>query len=133
MNAIDTNVFVYAFDDSSPTKREVARSLLASVSDGVLLWQVACEFVSASRKGLPAKSDLAVVWSRLAELRAAFPLVLPTDAMLTRAAELQCRTRIQFWDSLIYSACLEAGIGRLYSEDMPGCTIEGLEIVNPFA
>jgi predicted nucleic acid-binding protein len=35
---------------------------------------------------------------------------------------------------MLVSACIEAGVSRLYSEDLPGRTkIEGLDIVNPFA
>ena len=39
-----------------------------------------------------------------------------------------------FWDATLVSACLETGVSRLYSEDLPGrTTIESLEIVSPFA
>jgi predicted nucleic acid-binding protein len=35
---------------------------------------------------------------------------------------------------MIVAACQEAGVARLYSEDLPGSTPpDGLEIVNPFA
>jgi predicted nucleic acid-binding protein len=34
---------------------------------------------------------------------------------------------------MIYAACQEAGVTRLYSEDLPGAAIQGLSIVNPFA
>jgi predicted nucleic acid-binding protein len=38
-----------------------------------------------------------------------------------------------FWDAMIVSACLECGVTRLYSEDLPGSAVRGpLEIVNPF-
>ena len=34
---------------------------------------------------------------------------------------------------MIVAACLESGVTRLYSEDVPGQTVrEPLEIVNPF-
>jgi len=34
---------------------------------------------------------------------------------------------------MLFAACLEAGVTRLYSEDVPGAAIPNLEIVNPFA
>jgi predicted nucleic acid-binding protein len=34
---------------------------------------------------------------------------------------------------MIIAACLDAGIGLLYSEDLPGNDIDGLSIKNPFA
>ncbi len=49
MNAADTNILIYVHDPRDPTKQEKAERLVASLTDGVLLWQVACEFVAASR------------------------------------------------------------------------------------
>lgn len=49
MNAIDTNVQIYSLDADEVDKQPVAEALLgqlASGSDTVLLWQVACEFLS---------------------------------------------------------------------------------------
>lgn len=50
MIAVDTNVLIYACDQADPRRQKVALDLITSVPDGVLLWQVACEFLSASRK-----------------------------------------------------------------------------------
>jgi predicted nucleic acid-binding protein len=50
MNAVDTNVLIYAHDPRDPAKQNKAVTLIASLTDGVLLWQVACEYVAASRK-----------------------------------------------------------------------------------
>ena len=50
MNAVDTNILLYARDPRNPSKQVAATSLLQSLTDGVLLWQVACEYLAASRK-----------------------------------------------------------------------------------
>jgi predicted nucleic acid-binding protein len=50
MNAVDTNVLIYAHDPRDPVKQNQAVALIASLTNGVLLWQVACEYVNASRK-----------------------------------------------------------------------------------
>jgi predicted nucleic acid-binding protein len=50
MNALDTNVLVYAHDTRDPQKQATALSLIQSQDDGVLLWQVACEYLASSRK-----------------------------------------------------------------------------------
>jgi hypothetical protein len=50
MIAVDTNVLIYACDQAGPRRQKIALDLITSVPDGVLLWQVACEFLSASRK-----------------------------------------------------------------------------------
>src|SRR5277367_2969723 len=39
-----------------------------------------------------------------------------------------------FWDAMIVATCLECGVSRFYSEDLPGRAPPGpLEIVNPFS
>ena len=133
MNALDTNVFAYACDIKSPLKRTQALDLLSNLDHGVLMWQVACEFISASRKTLVAGTEIAEVWNRLSELRGYFPLILPTSGVLDRAAALQKTVGTSYWDSLLYAACQESGVARLYSEDLPAARIAGLEIVNPFS
>jgi predicted nucleic acid-binding protein len=50
MNAVDTNVLIYVNDPRDPMKQRIASSLVATLSDAVLLWQVACEYLAASRK-----------------------------------------------------------------------------------
>jgi predicted nucleic acid-binding protein len=50
MIAVDTNVLIYACDQADSRRQRVALDLIANSTDGVLLWQVACEFLSASRK-----------------------------------------------------------------------------------
>ena len=54
MNAIDTNVFVYAFDADESVKQAKAHELLDRLVqqplESVLLWQVAGELLSCLRK-----------------------------------------------------------------------------------
>ena len=51
-----------------------------------------------------------------------------------RAEALRAGFSLSFWDALLVAAWLDAGVARLYSEDMQaGSRIDGLEIVNPFA
>ena len=131
MLAIDTNVLLYAYSDSDPTKRDRARIVLTTSADGVLLWQVACEFVAAARKIAP-HAPRSQIWERLGEIRSAFPLLLPTPGVLERAHGIQTSGTHHYWDCLIFAVCIEHGIARLLSEDVPGAPISGLEIVNPF-
>jgi predicted nucleic acid-binding protein len=54
--------------------------------------------------------------------------------MLERARGLHLQQRWAFWDATLVSACIESGVTRLYSEDLPGrAKIQSLEIVSPFA
>jgi predicted nucleic acid-binding protein len=49
MVALDTNVLIYACDKADPYRQNVPLELVSNSRDGVLLRQVACEFVAASR------------------------------------------------------------------------------------
>lgn len=133
MTALDTNILIYACDKSDPKRRARALDLIASATDGVLLWQVACEFIAASRKLAPQGFAATDAWTLLREFLNAFPLVLPTDNVLERARGLQLDHHVSFWDAMILAACLEAGIELLYSEDVPGLdTVGPLKVINPF-
>ena len=133
MIALDTNVLIYCCDRRDPRRQQLALDLVASASDGVMPWQVAGEFVAASRKLADQGFTAAHACQRLAEFLALFPLIMPAAAVLERARELHVHQKWTFWDAMLVSACIEAGVARLHSEDLPGRKIETLEIVNPFA
>ncbi|HXH37449.1 MAG TPA: PIN domain-containing protein [Thermoanaerobaculia bacterium] len=133
MIAVDTNVLIYACDQSEPRRQTIALDLIAASTEGVLLWQVACEFLAASRKLSKQGFTPTQAWSRLAEFRDLFPLVLPTAANLTHARELHVLHDVSLWDALILAACVEAGVDVLYSEDVPGLeAFETVRVINPF-
>jgi predicted nucleic acid-binding protein len=133
MIAVDTNVLIYACDQSEPRRQSIALDLIAASTDGVLLWQVACEFLAASRKLSKQGFNSTQAWNRLTEFRDLLPLVLPSAANLTRARELHILHGVSLWDALILAACLEAGVNVLYSEDVPALeTFETLRVINPF-
>lgn len=135
MIAVDTNVLVYAVDANEHEKGPRALALLDELSrqPAVLLWQVACEFGAAiSRK--QAKSEIRI---EIAEVLRAwmdiFPLVLPTPGVLVGGWRLQSLHQLSYWDSLLLAACADAGVTRLYTEDLQSKpVIEGIELVNPF-
>lgn len=106
---------------------------MESRTDGVILWQVACEFVAASRKLERQGFRPEDAWARLAEFLTVFPLILPSAGMLHRARQLHIDSRMSLWDALIVAACLEAGVTVLFSEDIPGRAVPGLDFTNPFA
>jgi predicted nucleic acid-binding protein len=134
MIALDTNVLIYCCDRRDPRHQQIALDLVADTTDGVLPWQVACEFIAASRKLAEEGFTAAHAWQRLAEFLALFPLIMPTPPVLERARALHVQQQWAFWDAMLVSACIESGVTRLYSEDLPGRTkIESLEIVSPFA
>lgn len=139
MNAVDTNVVVYALDADEPAKQAKAIALLDQLSldpsQTVLLWQVAGEFLSCLRRWESAgKIAAADVEANLIDLLDTFPLVLPVQAVMERSLDLSSRFSLSHWDSMLIAACLEADVDTLYTEDMDaGTTFDSLHLVNPFA
>jgi len=101
MVALDTNVLIYACDKSDPTRQRIALDLVSNTSDSVILWQVACEFVAATRKLNRQGFTATQAWARLAEFLEICSLVVPGAAVLERAKDLHLRHSVSFWDAMI--------------------------------
>ncbi len=133
MNAVDTNVLIYAHDPRDTRKQSAASTQIESLKDGVLLWQVACEYLAASRKLEPLGYSVAAAWQDLRDLRHAWLPALPTWELHGNAERIMRTYSLSLWDALILAACTEAGVTRFYTEDFGGRDlIEGVTIVNPF-
>jgi predicted nucleic acid-binding protein len=133
MNAVYTNVLIYVQDPRDPVKKAKAIALVKSLPDGVLLWQVANEYLAASRKLVPFGYKHAQAFQDINSWRKVWTTILPSWAVIDRAEDLRQRFNLSFWDSMIVAACLEGGVSRLYSEDFDAYKqIDGLQLVNPF-
>jgi predicted nucleic acid-binding protein len=134
MNAVATNVLIYVHDDREPEKNVLARELIDRLEEGVLVWQVACEYVVAARKLAPQGYTPQDARQDIDDLRHLWKTALPSWKVFVRSAGLMDRYSLSSWDSLLVAACLEAGVDSLYSENFSGYSeIDGLKIVNPFA
>lgn len=132
MNAVDTNILIYVNDPRDPDKQTIAVSLVSSLTDGVLIWQVACEYLAASRKLEPLGYDRGQAYQYIRDLQQVWYTALPTWAVIDRAEDLMGRFSLSHWDSMVVAACLEANVQTLYTEDFGYSAIDGLKIVNPF-
>jgi len=134
MNAVDTNVLLYVHDPRDPIKQAKATALIASLTNAALIWQVACEYVAASKKLAPLGFRQEDAWRELHRLQTIWQGVLPAWNHLQRAEALLTTRSVSFWDALIIGVALESGITTLYSEDLAGLgNFPGLRLVNPFA
>lgn len=134
MNAVDTNILVYAIDESEPKKGQVALQLLESLSarDTILPWQVLCEFgavmVRFEQQGTLRLAPADVVES----IQKRFPVVLPDPRVVHSALRLIREVSISYWDAMLVAACAAAGANRLFTEDLSdGAVIGGVRIINP--
>lgn len=138
MIAIDTNVLIYAFDINEPAKQEIAKNVidvLGRAGEGVMLWQVACEFLACLRRWEHAnrisQAETRLFFTQGATL---FPIQLPQPSILEKSFDLCSRYSLSHWDSLLIPACLLANVDLLYSEDLSaGATYDTVQILNPFS
>jgi predicted nucleic acid-binding protein len=134
MNAVDTNVLIYIHDNREPVKQAISEDLVGQLERGVLLWQVACEYLAAARKLVPQGYTPEAARKYVEDLRHIWTTAIPTWDVFDRSADIASRYSLSVWDCLLITACLEAGADTLYSEDFNGyAEIDGLKIVNPFA
>lgn len=134
MNAVDTNVLIYVHDERDPVKQATADALMQSLTSAVLLWQVACEYIAASRKLVASGYIVDMAWNDIRKLQTVWVTKMPTVNVLSRAEDLMRRYRLSSWDALLVAACPEAGVTRPYTEDFDDfLRAEGPEVVNPFA
>lgn len=132
---IDTNIFIYLFDETDPFKRQRAENLVRrSLQDGTgcISYQVVQETMNVVTRKLGATPENA---RRLLD-EVLIPLwqVNPTPSFYRRGLEVRSVYGFSFYDSLIVAAALEAGCERLYTEDLRhGQEIQQLTIQNPFA
>ncbi len=137
MNAVDTNVLLYSIDRHEPVKQRKAQDLLqqlrAAAVPTFLLWQVLGELVQQLRRWeQQGRLTQAELLQHVQVFRHLFPLVLPTTGVLDHALDLADRYSLSHWDSMLLGACVEAGIGTLYTEDIGAPrTIDGLQLLNP--
>ncbi|HQR35202.1 MAG TPA: PIN domain-containing protein [Blastocatellia bacterium] len=133
MNAVDTNILIYVQDARDPVKQAKAVALVKGLPDGVLLWQVANEYLAASRKLVPFGYSHAQAFQDINNWRKVWTTILPTWAVMDKAEDVRQRFSLSFWDAMVIAACLEGGVTRLYSEDFDAYQqIDGLQLVNPF-
>jgi predicted nucleic acid-binding protein len=136
MNArsfFDTNVLLYADDESAPAKQRRSRALVAEhrrSGTGVISLQVLQEyFVNLTRK-LRVNPRVA---RRKVELLAEFDVATPNVADILAAIDLHRLHGFSFWDALILRSAQQAGCSILLSEDFQGGReIDGVQVVNPF-
>lgn len=129
----DSNILLYAEDDSAPAKRDVAQALLREAlrtGTGVLSTQVLQEyFVNATRK-LGVSPALAQERTRLYRR---MDVVIVRPELIDAAIDLHRLEPVSFWDALILRAAADARCSVLYTEDLQhGRVFDGVRVVDPF-
>lgn len=132
---VDTNVLVYAFDRSDPTKHGIASGRLERLwadHSGVVSTQILQEFYAVATHQLKLAMTPAEA-REVVQLYAAWPVIVIEPALILTASAIHERHQVSFWDALVVEAARVAGADRLLTEDLQdGRVIEGVRIENPF-
>jgi predicted nucleic acid-binding protein len=133
---IDTNVFIYLFDETNDRKRNIADRIVKTALEtrtACISHQVVQETLNVVTRKLPSPMTAENAQRFLVQVLAPLWQIMPNIALYRRGLDVQARYGFSFYDSLIIAAALESGCTRLYSEDLQhGQQIEGLTIENPF-
>ena len=132
---VDTNVFLYSFDERDIAKQVISRRWLAWCWEsrrGRLSTQVVNEFYANAlgkfSKTLPHQKARA----EIRRLRA-WQIWQIDDATVEGAWALQDRFALNYWDALMVASAQQMGCGYLLTEDLQhGQHIDELQIINPF-
>ena len=129
---VDTNILVYAYDQSAGDKHLRAKSVVTGLwrsTRGCLSIQVLQEFyVTCMRKQVAAEALRSIV----ADL-ALWHVHSPRPNEVTAAIDLSSRYQISFWDAMIIQSAAMMGCTVVWSEDLnSGQTYGDVRVMNPF-
>jgi predicted nucleic acid-binding protein len=132
---LDTNIVLYAFDDSEPGKQSLAQELLRKAvrAECVISVQVLSEICSTILRKLVVGHPIDLLRQILDQLESV-PTVSPDERMVRRALDCHERYGLNFYDGMIIAAAERAGCRKVWSEDLnAGQEYFGVKVENPFA
>jgi predicted nucleic acid-binding protein len=138
---LDTNIFVYSFDQSAPAKARRAVQLIRqalTTQKGVISYQVVQEFFNVALKRFSKPMQAADAGQYLVAVFRPLLAVHSSQALYAEALFLHAQSGlsqegISWYDSLIVSAAIQARCEILFSEDLQhGRRFGSLAVQNPF-
>jgi predicted nucleic acid-binding protein len=133
---LDTNIFVYTFDETSQVRMAKARELIEmalTTGLGVVSHQVVQEFLNVATSEFAVPLSPADCRTYLEQVLAPLWRVWPNAALYLRALEVQEQSGYGLHDSLMVASALVAGCHILYTQDLQhGRRFDSLTVVDPF-
>jgi predicted nucleic acid-binding protein len=134
---LDTSIFIYSFDASSPKKAAQSKKLIRRAIEtrgGIVSYQVVQEFFNVALRlfakpmsSLEAEQYLSTTFRPLLSVHS-------SPALYGEALRIAARFRLAWYDSLIVASAIEGHCDVLYSEDFQDRQqIGSMTISNPFA
>ncbi len=131
---LDTNIVLYAFDDSEPRKQSIAQELLRKAvrAECVISVQVLSEICNTILRKLVVSHPIDLLRVILDQLEPV-PTVSPDERTVRRAVDCRERYGLHFYDGMIVAAAERAGCKKIWSEDLnTGQEYFGIKVENPF-
>lgn len=137
MYFLDTNILVYSFDSTAPTKQEIAKGLIQDAlksQRGMISSQVAQEFLNVALWKFARPMNVSDARQYLTAVLVPLCRHYPSMAYYDLALLVKEETGFSFYDSLIITAAIESGCHTLVTEDLQdGRTVRGVRIFNPYS
>jgi predicted nucleic acid-binding protein len=135
----DTNILVYAYDQSEKEKKYIAEKLVENVfngqTNGTLSNQILSElfYVLTEKINKPLTKETAAKIIRKYVLSEKWEKVDYTNLTTLRAALNSSYHNSSFWDTLITETMKENGINMILTENEKDFgKMPGIKIINPF-
>ena len=133
---LDTNIFIYSFDQGAPRKSRKAAQLIRkalTTQKGVISYQVVQEFFNVALKRFSTPMQTADAEQYLGTVFRPLLSLHSSQALYVEALHLQSKSLLSWYDSLIVAAAIQARCGVLFTEDLQhGQRFGSLEVTNPF-
>lgn len=137
MYFLDTNILVYSFNSTAPTKQEIAKGLIQDAlksQRGMISSQVAQEFLNVALWKFARPMNVSDARQYLTAVLVPLCRHYPSMAYYDLALLVKEETSFSFYDSLIITAAIESGCHTLVTEDLQdGRTVRGVRIFNPYS
>src|SRR5579864_5209224 len=118
---LDTNIFVYSFDQKAPQKSARASELIRQAvrsRNGIVSYQVVQEFFNVALRRFAHPMTAAEAEQYLTTTFRPLMAVNSSGALYAEALRLHANFSLSWYDSVIVAAAIEGGALLLYSEDL---------------
>ena len=133
---VDSNVLVYAYDQSEGRKRQRAIEVLEAVATGqagFLSTQILGEFFVTATRKIPSPLSLREASTVVTRYIESWSVIHLTAALVLEALRGVEQHQLHYYDALVWAAAKLHQVQEILTEDgQHGRLIEGVRYLNPF-
>lgn len=134
MNAIDTNLLVYAVDSAYPDKKKICEKIVSGIFDGketaAVTNQILAEFVWVTTRKMqkPLSCEEAALFVNAILSSIYWKVFNYTGNTICKALD----SKQPFWDALIIQTLKENNVLGILTENSKDFSNSGIDVNNPF-